>query len=118
MDGSGDGDVEVDVMVGGGPAGGQDGLGAAEFLGSALLEAVHGLVVPDLIGEVSVGNGDLGRHVGHNVCVVDDPVSLGNAGSDVVGEILVTYAWLSEGVELINVSEKVVDVQGGDSGQS
>lgn len=83
-----------------------------------MLEAVHGLIIPDLIGEVGVRDGDLGRHVGDDVSIMDDPVAFSNAGGDVSGEILVTHSWFSEGVELVDVSEKGVDIQGGNGSQS
>ncbi len=83
-----------------------------------MLVAVHGFIVPDLVGEVGVGDGDLRRHVGDDVGIVDDSVSFREAGGDVGGEVLIAHTWLSEGVELIDVSEEVVDIQGGNSGQS
>lgn len=53
----------------------------------------------------------------HDVSIVDDSVSLGQAGGNIGGEIFVSDTRLSEGVELVNVAEEVVDVEGSDGGK-
>jgi hypothetical protein len=66
---------------------------------------------------MGIGDGDLGRHMRHDVGIVDHSVSLGQAGGNIGGEIFVSDARLSESVELVNVAEEVVDVQGSDGGE-
>jgi hypothetical protein len=67
---------------------------------------------------VGIGDGDLGGNMGHDVSVVDHSISLGDAGSDEGSEVLVSHSGLTESVELVDVSEKGVDVQGSDRGKS
>lgn len=105
-------------MIGGGPAGREQGFRASELLGSALLVGLHSLIVPDLVGEMGIRNGELRRHVGNNISVVDDSPSLGQTSSDVGCKSLVSHSRLTISVELVDVAEEVVDIKGGNSGKS
>lgn len=104
-------------MVGSGPTGWQDGLRAAELLGTALLVALHGLIVPDLVGEVGVGDGDLGRNMGNDVSIVDYSVAFRQVRCNIGGKVLISHSWFSVGVELVDVAEEGMDVQGSDGGK-
>ena len=66
---------------------------------------------------MGIGDGDLGRHVGHDVSIVDDAVSLRQTGGNVRCEIFVADAGLSEGVELVDMTEEGVDVKSSDGSQ-
>jgi hypothetical protein len=67
---------------------------------------------------VGIGDRKLGRHVRHNVSVVNHPVSFGNALSHKVGEIFIAHSWLSKGIEGIAVAKDVVDVEASEGGES
>lgn len=83
-----------------------------------MLEAFHGLIVPDLVGKVGIGDRDLGRNVGDDVGIVDHSVSFGKTGCDVRGEVLISHSGLSKSVELVNVTEKAVDIKSSNCGKS
>ena len=105
-------------MIAGFPSCWRQGLATLELLGSTLLVGLHALIVPDLGGEVGVGNGYLRREMGNQVGIVDYPVSLRDACLDIVSQQLIAYSGLPEGVEGVAVTKDAVDVQAGDGGQS
>lgn len=67
---------------------------------------------------MGIGNGDLRWHMRHDVCVVDNSVSLGNASSYEASESFISHSGLSIGVKLVDVSEQVVEIQRCDSSES
>lgn len=114
----GDRDVEVHVVVGGGPAGRKQGFRALELLCPALLVGLHALVVPDLVCEMRIRDGKLRRYVGHDVSVVNDSPPLRQTRSDVGCKSLVSHPWLTVSVELVDMAEEVVDIEGSNCGKS
>lgn len=105
-------------MVGGGPLGWENGLGARELLSTTGLERSHCLVVPYFGGEVGVWDWNLRGHVGDNISVMDDAVSLGHLCREETSKGLVTDSGLTKRVKLVYLPEYLLEIECCDGSQS
>lgn len=98
--------------------GGQQRFRTSEFLCSALFIRLHGLIIPDFVGKVSVRDGELRWNVRHNICVMDDPPSFRETGSDEAGPGFIADSGLSKSVKLVDMAKECFNIEGSDGSES